>query len=85
MMLPVSAPHTTQGFELPPGRGSGLRVPAVFKRLHRVQQMVQCSVLFHLDKIDAVLQDFETAAWQLAYLCLSPRRVYVHCYCKDRR
>ena len=31
-----------------------------------------------------VLQDFELAAWQLTYLCLAPKRVYVDLYCSRK-
>ncbi|OCH88399.1 UNC-50-like protein [Obba rivulosa] len=67
-VLPVSSPtvssYNSNGHANSRGSSSVYnRIPVIFRRLHRFQQM-----------------DFELAAWQLTYLCLSPKRVYRNVY-----
>ncbi|KAI0784120.1 UNC-50-like protein [Abortiporus biennis] len=63
-VLPTASPQYNGGFESSSRSNSmSNRVPVIFRRLLRFQQM-----------------DFELAAWQLTYLCLSPKRVYRNVY-----
>ena len=77
-ILPLSAPSTPNGvttFAQSPTPSA--RVPLIFRRLHRFQQMVGNGADTSVSCADVSGQDFEVAAWQLTYLCLAPKRVYV--------
>ena len=53
------------------------RIPVMFRRLARFSQMVRVFYVAGRNSYLIKWQDFELAAWQLTYLCLAPKRVYV--------
>jgi hypothetical protein len=82
-MLPTAvAPAPLEDLYRSSSGGLSNSVPLIFRRLHRFQQMA-CGLITIRPASDttcAMFQDFELAAWQLTYLCLAPKRVYVDLY-----
>lgn len=83
MVLPTSSSPNYSVEDGLTGRNSGFKIPIIFRRLHRFQQMVRTATSFDWIPLLTACQDFELAAWQLTYLCLAPRRVYASMWCSQ--
>lgn len=79
MTLPIRTTYNLEDGGLPSRQSIPVlqRIPVIFRRLHRFQQMASMLKLglSLTTYLYSAAQDFELALWQLTYLCISPRRV----------